>query len=140
MEKQTVSFSMISLSRFALFAPQPVCPKIGSFIWYGLTFRNENANNHYTTEFITNLFSEEGKGVFTTRQNVLGHMQQGGNPSPFDRNYGTKIAARAVSLLNQQVDASTTPEGKLSRVMRKPVFGLSDHVRHKQVCLATDST
>ena len=108
--------------------PQPVCPKVGSFIWYGSTFRNENANNHYTTEFITNLFSEEGKGVFTTRQNVLGHMQQGGNPSPFDRNYGTKIAARAVSLLNQQVDASTTPEGKLSHVMRKPVFGLSDHV------------
>ena len=80
----------------------------------GFPFRNENANPHYTTEFITNLFSEEGKGVFTTRQNVLGHMQQGGSPSPFDRNYGTKIAAKAVALLDTQVDQSTTPEGKLS--------------------------
>jgi 6-phosphofructokinase 1 len=42
------------------------------------------------------MFSEEGKGSFTCRKNVLGHMQQGGVPSPFDRNYGTKMAAKAV--------------------------------------------
>ena len=75
-------------------------------------FRNESANHHYTTEFITNLFSEEGKGVFTCRQNVLGHMQQGGSPSPFDRNYGTKLAAKAVTLMIQQVEESTKPDGK----------------------------
>ena len=27
--------------------------------------------------------------------NVLGHMQQGGYPSPYDRNFGTKLATRA---------------------------------------------
>jgi hypothetical protein len=31
------------------------------------------------------LYAEEGKGRFTVRQNILGHMQQGGWPSPFDR-------------------------------------------------------
>jgi 6-phosphofructokinase 1 len=41
------------------------------------------------------LYSEEGRGVFTVRNNVLGHMQQGGSPSPFDRNLGTKMAAKA---------------------------------------------
>ena len=38
--------------------------------------RNEMANDHYTTDFITKLLQEEGKGVFSARSNVLGHMQQ----------------------------------------------------------------
>lgn len=42
----------------------------------GLFLRNEMANKHYTTEFIYELLSEEGKGVFSSRYNVLGHMQQ----------------------------------------------------------------
>jgi len=48
------------------------------------------------------IFAEEGKGQFSTRINVLGHAQQGGNPTPFDRNMGTKFGARAlVQLLDQ---------------------------------------
>ena len=42
----------------------------------GLLLRNERASDHYTTEFITKLLQEEGKGVFSARSNVLGHMQQ----------------------------------------------------------------
>lgn len=38
----------------------------------GLVLRNENANDNYTTEFITKLYAEEGKGIFSCRQNVLG--------------------------------------------------------------------
>lgn len=38
--------------------------------------RNENCNANYTTDFIFNLYSEEGKGVFDCRKNILGHMQQ----------------------------------------------------------------
>ncbi|KAI6243825.1 ATP-dependent 6-phosphofructokinase [Aphelenchoides fujianensis] len=43
--------------------------------------------------------NEEGKGEFSTRINILGHAQQGGNPTPFDRNMGTKLAARALEHL-----------------------------------------
>uniref|UniRef100_A0A2R8Z745 ATP-dependent 6-phosphofructokinase n=1 Tax=Pan paniscus TaxID=9597 RepID=A0A2R8Z745_PANPA len=57
---------------------------------------NESCSENYTTDFIYQLYSEEGKGVFDCRKNVLGHMQQGGAPSPFDRNFGTKISARAM--------------------------------------------
>lgn len=39
-------------------------------------YRNENCNENYTTDFIYQLYSEEGKGVFDCRKNVLGHMQQ----------------------------------------------------------------
>ncbi len=42
----------------------------------GLLIRNEMANRNYTSEFIRNLLSEEGKGIFSARLNVLGHMQQ----------------------------------------------------------------
>lgn len=69
-------------------------------------FRNENANSNYTTDFIEHLFSEEGKGVFTCRKNVLGHMQQGGMPSPFDRNFGTKMAAKALHYMSDQIQQS----------------------------------
>lgn len=41
-------------------------------------YRNEKCNDNYTTEFIFNLYAEEGKGVFDCRKNVLGHMQQVG--------------------------------------------------------------
>jgi 6-phosphofructokinase 1 len=66
--------------------------------------RNENANPNYTTEFINQLFAEEGKPVFTVRMNILGHMQQGGVPSPFDRNYGTKMAAKSVAWFKDMID------------------------------------
>uniref|UniRef100_A0A3Q3JXY4 ATP-dependent 6-phosphofructokinase n=1 Tax=Monopterus albus TaxID=43700 RepID=A0A3Q3JXY4_MONAL len=68
--------------------------KMKTSIQRGLVLRNENSSVNYTTDFIYQLYSEEGKGVFDCRKNVLGHMQQGGAPSPFDRNFGTKISAK----------------------------------------------
>ncbi|XP_041360944.1 ATP-dependent 6-phosphofructokinase-like [Gigantopelta aegis] len=79
----------------------------------GLILRNELANSNYTTEFVHNLFSEEGKGVFTCRSNVLGHMQQGGMPSPFDRNYGTKMAAKCVDWLVGKVQENVEEGGRV---------------------------
>uniref|UniRef100_A0A8C1SH61 ATP-dependent 6-phosphofructokinase n=1 Tax=Cyprinus carpio TaxID=7962 RepID=A0A8C1SH61_CYPCA len=67
---------------------------------------NENSNENYTTDFIYQLYSEEGKGVFDCRKNVLGHMQQGGAPSPFDRNFGTKIAAKAMQWITKKLNES----------------------------------
>ncbi|XP_034317511.2 ATP-dependent 6-phosphofructokinase isoform X3 [Magallana gigas] len=81
----------------------------------GLILRNENANSNYTTDFIEHLFSEEGKGVFTCRKNVLGHMQQGGMPSPFDRNFGTKMAAKALQYMSDQIQQSVESSGKVYR-------------------------
>lgn len=69
----------------------------------GLVLRNEKANDNFTTEFVHHLYSEEGKGVFDCRVNVLGHMQQGGVPSPFDRNYATKTAAKAAFWVTRKI-------------------------------------
>ncbi|KAM9712623.1 ATP-dependent 6-phosphofructokinase, platelet type isoform 5-T5 [Menidia menidia] len=78
--------------------------KMKTSIQRGLVLRNENSNENYTTDFIYQLYTEEGKGVFDCRKNVLGHMQQGGAPSPFDRNFGTKISAKAMQWLSQRLE------------------------------------
>ncbi|XP_050798195.1 ATP-dependent 6-phosphofructokinase, platelet type isoform X2 [Gopherus flavomarginatus] len=77
--------------------------KMKTSIQRGLVLRNENSNENYTTDFIYQLYSEEGKGVFDCRKNVLGHMQQGGAPSPFDRNFGTKVSAKAVQWISKKL-------------------------------------
>ncbi|XP_073713511.1 ATP-dependent 6-phosphofructokinase, platelet type-like isoform X1 [Misgurnus anguillicaudatus] len=78
--------------------------KMKTSIQRGLVLRNENSSENYTTDFIYQLYSEEGKGVFDCRKNVLGHMQQGGTPSPFDRNFGTKIAAKAMQWISKKLN------------------------------------
>ncbi|KAK6492233.1 ATP-dependent 6-phosphofructokinase [Huso huso] len=86
--------------------------KMKTSIQRGLVLRNENSNENYTTDFICQLYSEEGKGVFDCRKNVLGHMQQGGAPSPFDRNFGTKIAAKAMLWISRKLK-ETYRKGKV---------------------------
>uniref|UniRef100_UPI003AAA9961 phosphofructokinase, muscle a isoform X6 n=1 Tax=Centroberyx gerrardi TaxID=166262 RepID=UPI003AAA9961 len=77
--------------------------KMKTTVKRGLILRNENCNANYTTDFIFNLYSEEGKGIFDCRKNVLGHMQQGGTPTPFDRNFGTKMGAKSVLWLTEKL-------------------------------------
>ncbi|KAM6918540.1 ATP-dependent 6-phosphofructokinase, platelet type-like isoform 3-T3 [Xenentodon cancila] len=80
--------------------------KMKTSIQRGLVLRNESCNENFTTDFIYQLYSEEGKGVFDCRKNILGHMQQGGAPSPFDRNFGTKVAAKAIQWITRTLKES----------------------------------
>ena len=65
----------------------------------GLMIRNESANEIYTTPFMCALFEEEGGDLFSVRQAILGHLQQGGDPSPFDRIQATRLAAHCIDYL-----------------------------------------
>ncbi|MSP14711.1 MAG: 6-phosphofructokinase [Chloroflexi bacterium] len=65
----------------------------------GLMIRDEEANPVYSASFMRDLFEEEGKGLFDVRQAILGHLQQGGNPTPFDRIQATRLAARSIEWL-----------------------------------------
>ncbi|XP_041039270.1 ATP-dependent 6-phosphofructokinase, platelet type isoform X4 [Carcharodon carcharias] len=86
--------------------------KMKTSVQRGLVLRNENCSENYTTDFIYQLYSEEGKGVFDCRKNVLGHMQQGGSPSPFDRNFGTKISAKAMQWITKKL-SETYRQGRV---------------------------
>ncbi|XP_069509552.1 ATP-dependent 6-phosphofructokinase, muscle type isoform X1 [Ambystoma mexicanum] len=101
--------------------------KMKTTVKRGLVLRNEKCNDNYTTDFIFNLYSEEGKGIFDCRKNVLGHMQQGGTPTPFDRNFGTKMGAKAVNWITGKIKEcsrhgrifANTPESACLLGMRK---------------------
>ncbi len=73
-----------------------------------LVIRNENANQLYTTSFMTSLFEEESKDLFDVRNAILGHMQQGGNPSPFDRIQATRLATRCVEYLTGEAEKNSS--------------------------------
>jgi 6-phosphofructokinase 1 len=68
----------------------------------GLMIRSENANPLYTTGFMCALFEEEGGHLFDVRQAILGHQQQGGDPTPFDRIQATRLAAKCVEFLIEE--------------------------------------
>ena len=65
----------------------------------------------YTTDFLARLFEQEGTDLFDVRQAALGHLQQGGSPSPFDRLLATRLVRAAVDDLSRQL-AEGTSEGR----------------------------
>jgi 6-phosphofructokinase 1 len=67
-----------------------------------LSIRNEKASVGYTTEFLQQLFTEESGGDFDVRTMILGHLQQGGNPSPHDRVMATRLSAYCINWLTEQ--------------------------------------
>jgi len=73
----------------------------------GLMIRNEKANACYDTQFMVSLFEEEGRDLFDVRQAILGHLQQGGDPSPFDRILATRLAKRCIERLIDEAEAGT---------------------------------
>ena len=73
----------------------------------GLMIRNEYANPVYTTEFMCSLFEEEGRDVFDARPAILGHLQQGGDPSPFDRIQATRLSDMCLDHLIEQCEKGT---------------------------------
>ena len=77
----------------------------------GLVIRNEAANPIYSTSFICALFEEEGQDVFDVRPAILGHLQQGGDPSPFDRIQATRLATLCIAHLIEQCQQGDTTGG-----------------------------
>jgi len=70
----------------------------------GLIIRNECANAVYDTTFTAALFEEEGGEYFEVRKAILGHLQQGGDPTPFDRIQATRLAAQGITQLVAQIE------------------------------------
>jgi len=71
-----------------------------------LILRNECASKTYTTDVISAIFKEEGKGLFDSRTAVLGHLQQGGIPSPLDRIRAVRQAVKCIDWIEEKAFAS----------------------------------
>jgi 6-phosphofructokinase 1 len=85
----------------------------------GLIVTAERADPFYTTEFITTLFEREGGGLLSMRRSILGNMQQGGRPSPFDRIQATRLAGSALQFLIEQVYRGEPVVGCIGRIEGK---------------------
>jgi 6-phosphofructokinase 1 len=79
----------------------------------GLLLRNEKCNENFTTTFITELLSEQGKGVFICRDSILGHLQQGDAPTPYDRILGVQYAAHTVDFLQKHAQENLNSRDKV---------------------------
>ena len=92
-----------------------------------LMIRSEKANPLYNTGFMCALFEEESKELFDVRQAILGHLQQGGDPSPFDRIQATRLAAKCIEFLIEQA-GQASPAGAFIGLKAGQVkfFGLED--------------
>lgn len=88
----------------------------------GLIIRGEHADRVFTTPFLWALFSKEGGESFDVRQAILGHLQQGGDPSPFDRIYATRFAARSIEYLIEQAGSGGRASAMAGLVSGKVAF------------------
>ena len=70
-----------------------------------LVIRNERASENYTTQVLAHIFAEEGHGLYDVREAVIGHLQQGGDPTPFDRILATKLVKHGLDLVTAQLKA-----------------------------------
>ncbi|KAF8071739.1 phosphofructokinase domain-containing protein [Lyophyllum atratum] len=66
-----------------------------------LVIRNEVASSVYTTEVITKMFKEEGGTLFDARSASLGHMLQGGIPSPMDRARAVRLSLKCMAFIER---------------------------------------
>lgn len=64
-----------------------------------LIIRNEFCSSTYTAELISKILEEEGEGAYDSRWVVLGHLQQGGSPSPLDRVRAIRLAVMSMGYL-----------------------------------------
>ncbi|CDW55138.1 6 phosphofructokinase [Trichuris trichiura] len=111
---------------------QVIARKMKSGVQRYIIMRCERANENYTTQFIMQLFSEEGKGNFSTRINILGHSQQGGCPTPFDRNLATRMAAQAAETLVSKARESVQPDGSVYTTAVDSAVLLGIRERHSE--------
>ena len=70
-----------------------------------LTLRTEGADDRYSTETVSRIFAAEGEGLFDVRTVVLGHVQQGGDPSPFDRVLAARLASGAIDAVCRALES-----------------------------------
>lgn len=74
----------------------------------GIIINGDGASRNYTTDFVHHALDTEGGDSYEVRTAILGHLQRGGAPSPFDRIQASRLAARAVRHLVACLDEGQT--------------------------------
>ena len=64
-----------------------------------LAVRNERASDSYTTEFLGQLLEGAAHGAYDVRTHIIGHVQQGADPTVADRLLATRMVSHALTQL-----------------------------------------
>ena len=94
----------------------------------GMMIRNESANEVYTTAFMAALFQQEGEDLYDVRTAILGHLQQGGDPSPFDRIQAARLSYRCINYLIEQAHSAQPTSAAIGMVGRDVQFTAFDNL------------
>lgn len=70
-----------------------------------LAVRNEMASEAYTTEFMGRMLEGASKGAYDVRTHIVGHVQQGAEPTPADRLLATRMVDEALGVLAAEFDS-----------------------------------
>ncbi|KAJ1567668.1 6-phosphofructokinase, alpha subunit, partial [Cladochytrium tenue] len=77
-----------------------------------LILRTESASSDaFSTDVLAGILRSEGRGAFDSRTAVLGHLQQGGVPSPLDRIRATRLAVNCIDWIETACRDSAPPPG-----------------------------
>lgn len=89
-----------------------------------IILRNEFCSETYSAEVMSKIFEEEAEGSFDCRWVSLGHIVQGGRPSPLDRIRATRLAVMAVNY----IEAFLCPERLSNAVQEEYLKMKSDEI------------
>ena len=74
----------------------------------GIVIIAEEASPYYDTDFVRRIMEAEAAGAFDVRPSILGYLQRGGMPTPFDRIQGSRLGARAAQQIMADIAAGRT--------------------------------
>eukprot|EP00012_Vannella_robusta_P009065 CAMPEP_0206205796 /NCGR_PEP_ID=MMETSP0166-20121206/14472_1 /ASSEMBLY_ACC=CAM_ASM_000260 /TAXON_ID=95228 /ORGANISM="Vannella robusta, Strain DIVA3 518/3/11/1/6" /LENGTH=786 /DNA_ID=CAMNT_0053625961 /DNA_START=97 /DNA_END=2454 /DNA_ORIENTATION=+ len=75
-----------------------------------LFFTTEKTSKVFDTKFLAKLFKSQSDGAYDVRVSILGHLQQGGSPSPMDRFLGVEIVAECMNRIEEYASSDRTNE------------------------------
>ncbi|OLY80586.1 ATP-dependent 6-phosphofructokinase [Smittium mucronatum] len=81
---------------------------------------NETASKTYSLDSLSKIFTGESDDLFMARTAILGHLQQGGTPSPLDRMHASGFAVEAINWIQSKcweaMDTMDHPDAKPTRI------------------------
>ncbi|KAJ1914139.1 6-phosphofructokinase, alpha subunit [Mycoemilia scoparia] len=92
---------------------------------------NEKASKLYTTEMVAKIYDAESRGFYGCHSSILGHLQQGGVPSPSDRVRANTLAVSTIDWIQERCwegmeipneDNVRLPQTQLKRKYRQRVY------------------
>ncbi|ESO12358.1 hypothetical protein HELRODRAFT_63192 [Helobdella robusta] len=93
----------------------------------GIVLMSDESHPSYNLDFLSRVYSHEGRSAFITKKIALKEIQDGGRPSPYDRLLAIKLASRTAEHLIAQLNENLTSSGNTINFDTCTLAGLVKH-------------